>query len=87
MTNYKAINDNVIVIRDYRDKKTAGGIILTETSEGQVFELEVVATNDITKELQGKTVYALRHKVVQLNESENVVYGSLNYKDILAVKE
>jgi co-chaperonin GroES (HSP10) len=83
---YKAINDNVIVVRDYREKKTASGIILNETSEGQVFELDVVATTDITKELEGKKVYALRHKVSQLNESEGVIYGSLSYKDILAVK-
>ena len=83
---YKAINDNVIVVRDYREKKTDTGIFLTETSEGQVFELDVVATTDITKELQGKKVYALRHKVAQLNESEGVIYGSLSYKDILAVK-
>jgi co-chaperonin GroES (HSP10) len=83
---YKAINDNVIVVRDYREKKTDTGIFLTETSEGQVFELDVVATTDITKELQGKKVYALRHKVAQLNESEGVIYGSVSYKDILAVK-
>lgn len=83
---YKAINDNVIVVRDYREKKTASGILLTETSEGQVFELDVVATTDITKELQGKKVYAPRHKVIQLNESEGVIYGSVSYKDILAVK-
>jgi co-chaperonin GroES (HSP10) len=83
---YKAINDNIIVTRNYQDKKTASGIILNETSEGQVFELEVVATTEITKELQGKKVFALRHKVAQLNESEGIIYGSLSYKDILAVK-
>jgi co-chaperonin GroES (HSP10) len=83
---YKAINENVIVVRDYRNKQTATGIFLTETSEGQVFELKVVATTAITKELQDKTVFALRHKVVQLNQSEDLVYGSLNYKDILAVQ-
>lgn len=83
---FKAINDNVIVVRDYREKKTDTGIYLSETSEGQVFELEVVATTDLTKDLQDKTVYALRHKVAQLNESEGVVYGSVSYKDVLAVK-
>jgi len=83
---YKAINDNVIVARDYRDKKTDSGIFLTDTSEGQVFELKVVATTDVTKELQDKTVFAPRHKVAQLNQSEEVVYGSVSYKDILAVK-
>jgi hypothetical protein len=31
-------------------------------------------------------VFAPRHKVAQLNQSEEVVYGSVSYKDILAVK-
>lgn len=86
MHMYKAINDNVIVVRDYREKKTESGIFLSESSEGQVFELKVVATTELTKELQDKTVFAPRHKVSQLNESEGVVYGSVCYKDILAVE-
>jgi co-chaperonin GroES (HSP10) len=84
---YKAINDNVIVLRDYRERTTESGILLTATSEGQVLDVKVVATNDITEDLQDKIILVLRHKVMQLNESEAVVYGSVNYKDILAVKE
>jgi co-chaperonin GroES (HSP10) len=84
---YKAINDKVIVTRSYQDKMTESGIIVANSSEGQILELTVVDTTDITKALQDKVVYAPRHKVAQINESEEVVYGSIDYKDIIAVKD
>lgn len=84
---YRAINEWVIVKRDLQDKKTESGIILNAPDDLQVLELEVTATTDVTKDLQGKIIVVQRHKVMQLNQSSNEKYGSVKLEDILAVKE
>ena len=85
---YKAINDQVIVKKDYTEKNINGIIVPTtgQNTEKQILEFEVVATTELTQELQGKTICAARHKIGQLTDGE-LVYGSLSYKDILAIKE
>ena len=84
---FRAINDYIIVIRNLEDKKTESGIILTAMDETQVLELEVHSVSDAAKGLEGKTVYAERHKVKQLTPGTDRKYGSVKLEDILAVKE
>lgn len=84
---YRAINKYVIVKRDYnKEEVTESGIILNKNTLAQVIDLEVVATTEETKELEGKTIMAERSRVKQFNEGQEV-YGAINYDDILAVKE
>ena len=87
MSKYRAINDYVIVRRDYEDKKTDSGIILRNSSEDQMMEFEVVGTNERSEDLQGKIIVAARHKVFQLNADSTEKYGAVKIDDILAVKE
>ena len=84
---YRAINDYVIVKRSYEEKKTESGIILKNSSEDQMMEFDVVATNELTEALAGKTVVAPRYKVFQLNPDSEVKYGAIKVEEILAIKE
>lgn len=82
---YEAINDKVIGKLHTR-KKTAGGIYIAAPAENPVTELEVCSTTELTKELQGKTIFIERRHVQELGEEEEVKYGAFKYTDILAVK-
>lgn len=85
---YQAINDYVIAKRVIQEKTTNSGIILTSSSEtDQVFELEVVATTDLTRDLKDKIIIAPRHKCTQITESEKEIYGAVKLEDIIGIKD
>lgn len=86
--SYRAINDKLIV-------KT-----LSVSETAQTIPLEVIATTELTEDLQGKIIYANRHKVSQFEgEDEDtqtsggiylakgMKYGALKLEDVLAIKE
>lgn len=81
---YEAIN-NRIIVKKPENRKTESGIILSEQKEGQVFELEVVATTEQTKRLQGRTILAEPRMVREFPTTEAEHYGSMSIDDVLGV--
>lgn len=82
---FQAINNRVIGRLKTR-KETTSGIILAAPVEGSIVELEVIATTELTKSLQDKTVYIERRHVAELKEENEYKYGSFKYEDIAAIK-
>jgi co-chaperonin GroES (HSP10) len=83
---YQAINNRIIVKKPL-EKTTDSGIILTQQKEGRVFEMEVIATTELTKALQGKTIYCEPRNCVELSADGEGYYGALDIKDVVAIKE
>ncbi len=83
---FEAINDRIIV-RKPLEKTTESGIILAEQKESRVFEMEVVATNELSAALQGKTIYCEPRCCIELGRDETGYYGALKVSDVVAVKK
>ena len=84
---YHALNKRVIAIPQSQETKTASGIIIEQPGNACV-PYQVAFTNDLTKDLQDKIVYAearyLNHKLPPGDNGENYVVIPL--EEILAVK-
>lgn len=85
---YRAINDKVVVKA------------LTASDSIQTIPLEVIATTELTEDLQGKTIFVSRHKIMQFDSEDEdtetksgiilakgMKYGVVRLDDILAIKE
>jgi co-chaperonin GroES (HSP10) len=82
---YQAVNDYIIIEKE-TERKTDFGIIVAEQDTGSVFEFIVVATNEKTAALQGKTIYAERRYCQELPSLEDRRLAALNYNNVLAIK-
>lgn len=76
--SYQAYNNYIIAVREQVESVTTSGII---TSSGSSTAYRVVATNDITKELQNKLVVA--KEIDQLDAQ----YFAIDYQKIVAIKD
>jgi hypothetical protein len=82
---YQAFNENIICKRK-GEQTTATGIIVADT-KGMTCALEVVATNELTKNLQGKTIYVegriANRELPTLGDGN--IYVSVPLKEVIAV--
>lgn len=83
---YEAINNYIIVKKETRSV-TAGGIHLAAAVETAVTDFDVVATTEITKTLQGKTIYCARSHVMELGTEADVKYGAVKLDNVIAIKQ
>jgi co-chaperonin GroES (HSP10) len=82
---YQAINEHIICKRK-GEQTTNSGIIVADT-KGLTCALEVVATTDVTKDLQGKTIYVegrMANRELPSNGDGNT-YVSVPLKEVIAV--
>ena len=82
---YQAFNENIICKRRGEITSTSG-IILSD-SKGLTCALEVVATNELTQALQGKTIYvegrAANRELPATGDG--ITYVSIPLKEVIAV--
>ena len=76
--SYQAYNNYIIAVPEKVESVSSSGII---TSSGSSTAYRVVATNDITKELQNKLVVA--KEIDQLDAQ----YFAIDYQKIVAIKD
>ena len=85
--NYQAFNKNIIVkIERPKEESTLSGIIIEKKNVSDIRDFEVVATNELTEDLQGKVVVAFIEDINQFSDSGEL-YGALALDDILAVRK
>lgn len=81
---YKAINEYIIC--QIPERKTESGIILAKQDQGQTFELLVVGTTDLTKELKDKYIY-VEHRHVKARLLPDTHHTVIKLEEVIAVKE
>lgn len=72
----KPVNDNIILLKESTDNKTASGIIIDRDNKDNYI---VVVTNEHTEGLKGKRVFTSKQPQ-HLQDN----YYSIDYKDIVA---
>lgn len=86
---YQAINKRVIAIPQDTEQTTESGIVLANSNNPCV-PFKVVATTDLTKDLQDKVVYVesrwLNHQLPKLGKNGEK-YVTLPSEEILAIAE
>lgn len=83
---YEAINTYLIVKKETR-LITAGGIHVAAAVESAVTDFDVVATTDLTKALQDKTIYCARSHVQELGTEGDTKYGAVRIDNVIAIKK
>ena len=86
---FEALNDRVIATMLDQEQTTESGIILSSKNKACV-KYRVTHTNEITKKLQDKVIYAeYKYQNYQLpdNGPNGETYVVIPYSEILAVKE
>lgn len=84
--NYQALNKNIIVkVESPKEESTISGIIIEKKQQGNIRDFQVVATNELTKELAGKYVLAFIGDINQFTDNGEM-YGTLNIDNVLAVR-
>lgn len=78
---YEALNKYVVVEMP-ETKTTASGIEVSTQSNDQTREVKVIHTNEITKDLQDKTIICPRHKLFEIGQEGNKKIAVINYEDI-----
>jgi hypothetical protein len=82
---YQAFNENIICKR-VGETTTASGIVLAD-NKGMTCALEVVATNELTEKLQGRTIYVegrIANRELPVT-GDGVTYVSVPLKEVIAV--
>lgn len=82
---YEAINDRVIAAKR-KEAKTESGIILSESEHGASVELEVIATTENTRALQGKLIAVEQRRFREYTLPDGLSV-SVKVDDILAVRD
>ena len=86
---FEALNNRVIATYLEEEQTTDSGIILS-TKDKACVKYKVTHTNEVTKDLQGKVIYAeYKYQNYQLpdNGPKGETYVVIPYTEILAVKE